>query len=1537
MSFSFPLRGNPRSSVSLTLIAVLLLGTIAAKGVGASEKPSILLLNAYHQGLAWTDDLTSSVAETLREHHLYVEYMDAQRFVDKSYLELLRSLLFTKYMSIDIDVVISSDDQALDFLLHHREHLFPNVPIVFCGINNFSPARLAGHRQVTGVVAAFDVQATLELALALHPSADTVVLIKDTANRQVIEQLQSELDQRVVLEVWENLSLPDLLTRLPQLSEKTVVLMISLNHGTAGKGRDDTKNITQVVQQCPAPVYGVRELHLGCGIVGGKLISGRTQGYIAAGIAKAIVGGTPAEDIPVVTDSPNRWMFDDHQLVRFDIDTSRLPDNSAIINRKTSAYQQYKVVIWGAASTILALAILAIVLLVTIEKGRNAKDALRASQRFLENLTGNLPAVVYQFYATADGRYGFTYVSHKIVDVFGIAADPETLVENFSACVAREDKNRFFDSIDEAVKRNQPWHFEGRFVRPSGDTIWFSGSSMPRKEGGNLVFDGVLTDISTLKNTEEKLRQSEQQMAQIINFLPDPTFVIDRSGQVIAWNRAMEELTGVEANNMLGKGDYEYAQLFYGERRPIMIDLVADWNAETAATYSGVRKKGSVLISETKESHRPFGDRYFKNTAGPLYDAQGTLIGAIETVHDVTDSKKAEEEATTRKLFLESVLYHAPDAVIILNAEQQVTDWNPGAEIIFGYTREEALGQKLDELVIDDSIRAEAEQQTRQVIEGNRVEAFETVRYRKDGRPVNVIAAGSPIMVADTLTAVVVMYTDITILKQAEEEVRRNERMLRRIIDIVPSMIFVRNAEGRFLMANQAVAESYDMPAESLVGKHLHEVHPDRGQAQRFLTDDRKAFATGQPLFIPEEPFLDNLGTLRWLEVIKLPCDAHDFGEPAIVSLATDITDRRAAERRLQESEKQYRTLFENTGTGTVLSEADTTLSTVNQEFAAMVGYSREEIEGRMSWTQFIIPEDVERMKIYHDMRRKDPDSAPSQWECGIIDRQGIVKPMLLKVRLIPGTQTSVGAFLDISDRKQAEEAILKANRMLRLVLDTIPVRVFWKDQEGRYLGCNQAFAQDAGLTSPDDLIGKEEAFPWADDQTDAHHHDDRTVMASGRARINYEKARSAPDGQIIWLQTSTVPIRDGAGHVIGVLGTYMDITTRKQNEEEIHRLRNYLANIIDSMPSILIGVDAQGRVTQWNRKAERVTGITFNEAQFQPLQSVFPRFAKAMAHINQAIRNREIIRNPKMAHHEDGETRFEEVTVFPLITNGVDGAVVRLDDITDRVRLEEMMIQSEKMLSVGGLAAGMAHEINNPLAGVLQNTAVLENRLFGDLPANHKAAENAGTTMATIQHYLELRRLSQMVENIRLSGKRAAAIVKNMLSFARKSEHVVSSHDLRKLLDQTIELVQTDYDMKKRYDFKQIAIQREYDDTAGPVPCESSKIQQVFLNILKNGAEAMTERATEIPTPAFTLRVVDEGVWVRVEIEDNGPGMPEKTRRRIFEPFFTTKEVGRGTGLGLSVSYFIITENHGGKMRVESGPGKGTRFIIRLPKTQTA
>ncbi|MBB6482481.1 PAS domain S-box protein [Spirochaeta isovalerica] len=413
-------------------------------------------------------------------------------------------------------------------------------------------------------------------------------------------------------------------------------------------------------------------------------------------------------------------------------------------------------------------------------------------------------------------------------------------------------------------------------------------------------------------------------------------------------------------------------------------------------------------------------------------------------------------------------------------------------------------------------------------------------------------------------------------------------------------------------------------------------------------------------------------------------------------------------------------------------------------------------------------------------------------------------------------------------------------------------------------------------------------------------------------------------------------PNIDDSGNINSILGMAIDITERKQAEKELQKAKNYISNIIDSMPSVLISVDDNGVVTQWNNEAENKTDFTSKEAIDQPLALLIPRLDCILKNIEEAMESGRVHSFTRQAYYnKDGEKQYEDITIYPLISDDAKGAVIRIDDVTEQVRVEEMLVQSEKLLSVGGLAAGMAHEINNPLGGIIQSAAVLRRRLTDSkMPANKRAAEEFDISIKKIISYLEARDVFKLLDRIDESGMRAAGIVSNMLSFTRKSDISHSPHYLDELLDKSIELAESDYNLMKKYDFRQIEIFREYDENLPAVPCQSGEVQQVFLNILRNGAEAMLDHMTEDSEKKaqFTLRIVLEKEIVRIEIEDKGPGMDENTRKRIFEPFFTTKQTGQGTGLGLSISYFIITEHHGGEMSVMSTPGEGSTFIICLP-----
>jgi PAS domain S-box-containing protein len=396
------------------------------------------------------------------------------------------------------------------------------------------------------------------------------------------------------------------------------------------------------------------------------------------------------------------------------------------------------------------------------------------------------------------------------------------------------------------------------------------------------------------------------------------------------------------------------------------------------------------------------------------------------------------------------------------------------------------------------------------------------------------------------------------------------------------------------------------------------------------------------------------------------------------------------------------------------------------------------------------------------------------------------------------------------------------------------------------------------------------------------------------------------------------------------------EIEIRKFAENQTESIKLLLSAIIDSMPSSIIGIDSTGIVTHWNASSEKLTGIYREDAVGMPAARLLPGLLPSTEELNGLIENSTVIHKEKVKNKISGTELFTDIAVYPLTQEEIKGAVIRIDDVTEKVKLENILIQSEKMASIGTLAAGIAHEINNPLGGILQNTQVLKQRINEDLPANRKNSEELGIDFSLIKLYAEKRGILEMIENIDESGKRAAKIVKDMLSFSRQSTNLFENNDIILLAETTLELAARDYDLKKNYDFKNINIIKEYEYEALYAWTEKTQIQQVLFNLLKNSAQALFDSDTKNAEICIRIRQdkINERNFIRIEIEDNGPGIPENDRSKIFLPFFTTKPQPKGTGLGLSLSYFIISRNHNGMLFYEEGIKGGAKFVIMLPES---
>jgi len=368
----------------------------------------------------------------------------------------------------------------------------------------------------------------------------------------------------------------------------------------------------------------------------------------------------------------------------------------------------------------------------------------------------------------------------------------------------------------------------------------------------------------------------------------------------------------------------------------------------------------------------------------------------------------------------------------------------------------------------------------------------------------------------------------------------------------------------------------------------------------------------------------------------------------------------------------------------------------------------------------------------------------------------------------------------------------------------------------------------------------------------------------------------------------------------------------RIKAEEKIHHLRNYLSNIINSMPSVLIGVDGDGTVTQWNEETARVTGLSEEYALGQPLEESFPRLSPDMQHVHKAIESRKEQKIAKRQYEQNGETLYEDMTIYPLVANGVSGAVIRLDDISTAHASEAALRRAQKMEAIGQLTGGIAHDFNNILGIVMGNLELLKFKFVDDDEALVR------------------------VENALKGSQRGADITRKLLSFSRNTTQDARPTQVNTIVENMQELVSKSLTVS-------IDIQTKLAEELWTVEIDPGDLEDAILNLSLNAKDAMPEGGTlviETRNMVLDKNYVksnpesQSGDFVLISVSDDGMGMPKDVREKALEPFFSTKDQGKGTGLGLSMVYGFA-QNSGGHVTIISELNEGTSFQIYLPRAK--
>ena len=651
----------------------------------------------------------------------------------------------------------------------------------------------------------------------------------------------------------------------------------------------------------------------------------------------------------------------------------------------------------------------------------------------------------------------------------------------------------------------------------------------------------------------------------------------------------------------------------------------------------------------------------------------------------------------------------------------------------------------------------------------------------------------------------------------------------------------------------------------------------------------------------------------------------------------------------LRESEDRYRTIFQTTGAATAILEEDTRVSLANETMENLLGYSAAELQKR-SWTEFVMPEDLPRVRQYNQLRRIDPQSAPSTYEFRTQDRWGHVKSVLATVGMLPGARKTIVSLLDITARKQVEDELRQLKEFNEGIVNGMAEGLLIEDERGMITFVNPALEKLLGYSATD-LVGHH----W---QQIVPQGDWELVQAKASQRPSgisdqYETRLLRQDGQAVPVWVSARPLfRQGA--YAGVLAAFTDIRALKETEEALRQAAARYLRLFEDSPISLWEEDFSEVKLQMDRWRESGVVDVRQYLQQHPeaVSSLLASIGiidvnKASLELFRAHSKEELQQNfsalfggqvdPIVTGHFlaiaagathfsgeltrytlTGEPKLVELTwqVFPGYEDTLSRCVVSMVDITERkraeaerVHLEAQLRQAQKMEAVGLLAGGVAHEFNNLLT-VIQGNVELA---LSQLAADHSVAR--GLTAA------------------HKAARRGTALTQQLLTFSRRQPLEPRSVDLNRVVMDLSEMVH-------RIIAADIQVQVELGQDLKPVLADPGGLEQMLLNLVLNARDAMpqggllrlaTEPVTLDAAYCRTHPEAREGEHVRLTVADTGKGMDAETREHLFEPFFTTKEVGKGTGLGLSVVYGLVKQHHG-SIDVQSAPGQGTRFDIYLP-----
>jgi PAS domain S-box-containing protein len=869
--------------------------------------------------------------------------------------------------------------------------------------------------------------------------------------------------------------------------------------------------------------------------------------------------------------------------------------------------------------------------------------------------------------------------------------------------------------------------------------------------------------------------------------------------------------------------------------------------------------------------------------------------GRVLLTSDITAQRAATAALEEREQRLRTIADGVPVPIIIVRISQpEVLFVNELAAETFGFR----VGPQADALravYVDPKDRRRLSER---LLRDGLVAGFEVQLRRADGSTMWALLSARAIMVAGE-PALLITATDISERMASETELEEREQRFRAVAEGVPLAVTIARIEpAEILFANARAKETFGLRAGdgADVIRRVY-VRPD--DRQEFVEQLKR---TGRvDGFEVQMRRAD--GSTMWALLSVRPITFH--GEPAMLSAVTDISELKAMERALRDSEARLAAFMENAPVGMYLKDPEGRYVVANPEMTKVFARPAHEMIG-------LTAADTRAEHDLDGVARCDREvlefgrAVVAEEHTPGLDAYGWSMVIRFPIRAGDGSITQIGGFhVDITPQKRAEAELRASEARLSAFMSNAPIGMFVKDLDGRYVMANPEMARVMGRPAAD-ALGLSAADVFPKDTAAAIAEYDRDLLATGAPSVN--EHHLVDRDAYVWIMSIRFPIRDHAGTITHIGGFAVDITLRKAMDEALKASEQQLRVLAEAhpVPLLIVRLD-DGRIMIATPPCETLLKVPLHEL----IGSSMVRFCAdpdTSAKVGERITQEGSLNGLEVLFRRaDGSEFWGSLTSRLLTFEGERAMVAAIVDLTESKRIEAeldrqsaLLHQNEKVSALGSLLAGVAHELNNPLSLVVGYAGLLEEMAPDD---------------ATKERAIK----------VRVAADRCARIVRTFLAMARNQPRAPGPVVLNEVVEAALDIVA--YGLRTA----DIEVERKLAPDLPPVHGDADQLHQVLANLLINAQQAL--QTVPPPRRLRTATGTDgEAVWVAVT--DNGPGIPPSIVNRIFDPFFTTKPQGVGTGVGLSVSHGIIAA-HGGQILVESEPGAGSTFTIRLPRAR--